>query len=193
MAHRENQEEGTTPPIPSRGYGNRVGAARATSIPGLTPRLELYIDELGFQKGWSDADILRRKQDAATRPAEAERDYRAQFDEIRRLRQETVQTLQQGLQSRPGQIVFVVQRGEQRRFSALPKERAGSYALLHGSAFHSMPASATLFAAPAVLFAPQAAPAAAAAEPSTESVATEPSPAPAEDAAEGRPTRGPRP
>lgn len=188
-AHYEDGAQAPyAPPLQSRGYVNRVGAPRTPSIPGLTPRLELYIDELGFQKGWSNDEVLRRKHEAAQRPVEAEREYRAQFDEIRRLRQETVQSLQQGLQSRPDQVLFVVQRGEQRRFSALPKERAGSYALLHGSAFHSMPASATLFEAPEVLF---ARPAVTVEASSIEAEAA--APAASEGHVENRASRAPRP
>lgn len=144
-------------PAPSRaavplGYANRVGAARRTSRPELTPRLELYIDELAFQRGWSDDEITRRKDEAVKAPVAAENEYRAQFEEIRQLRQNTIQSLQQGLNDHPNEVVFVIQRGEKRNFSAMPQERAGSYRILHGSAFHSMPASATLFESPDVLF-----------------------------------------
>lgn len=134
------------------GYANRVGAARRTSRPELTPRLELYIDELAFQRGWSDDEITRRKDEAVKDPVVAENEYRAQFEEIRQLRQNTIQSLQQGLNDHPNEVVFVIQRGEKRNFSAMPKERAGSYRILHGSAFHSMPASATLFESPEALF-----------------------------------------
>lgn len=152
MQRTEAQSTSATPVV-ARGYAHRLQPARKTSVPGLTPRLELYIDELAFQKGWAAEEVIQRKQAALSNTTESEAQYRAMFEEIRQLRRDTIQSLEQGLRQHPNDVVFVLQRGSNRHFSTLPKEKAGSYHILHGSAFHSMPASATLFPSPAELFA----------------------------------------
>lgn len=152
------------PPVSSdmpapKGYGTRVGPARQTSMKGLTPRLELYIDDLAFNLGWTKDDVERRKREAIQKPQEAENTYRGMFEQIRQKRAQTVASLSQGMRDHPGMVVFATRRNENEpgQFSALSPEEAGDLRILHGSAFHSMPASATLFNDPATVFAPKAA------------------------------------
>jgi hypothetical protein len=136
----------------SQGYAHRLISTRQSSIPGLTPRLEAYIDELAFQKNWTAEEVSAHRAAAVKNPTASEVQFKEMFQEIQRLRRDTIQSLEQGLREHPNEVLFVLQRGDDRKFSTMSKEKAGSYRILHGSAFHSIPASATLFPAPADLF-----------------------------------------
>jgi hypothetical protein len=146
--------------VPPKGYSNRVAPVKQASREGLSPRLELYIDELAYQRGWSRGEVEQRKNEAVQKPKEAEAAYQQMFAQLRRLRDQAIPSLNQGIQDNPGKIVFVTRRNENEpgKFSALTPEEAGDLRILHASAFHSMPASATLFGDPAQVFAPKAAP-----------------------------------